>query len=73
MNKLWKLMNKTWTSHEQNMNKSWASHDYELVISCTPIYYPCGWVGRWVDGFKSAVILRPSLAGVGAVAELGRD
>ena len=84
MTKSWssheQCMNKSWTSHKQVLNKSWTSTLLKLLKFLKFLTIPGGcmvygvWcmVGVW--WITTAVIIRPSqpsLAGVGAGAELG--
>ena len=82
MNKLWKrheqVMDKLWTISEQVMYKSWTSHEQvknKLNTSFLKVHeLDLGRSARFLGWWVCLLRLRlsqPSLAGVGAVAELG--
>ena len=77
--KLWtsreQAVNKLWTIQEQVLNKLWTSHEQVMrSLSNLSNSKLLSWVGGW--WFQSVMRLRlsqPSLAGVEAWAELGKN
>ena len=85
MSKLWtsheQVMIKFWKSYEQVVNKLWRRGLQELLkllelvvlwsIGARNYYY--GWMGGWLTITLIIRLSQPSLAGVGAGAELGNN